>query len=150
MSLRNAELSDKLVEVRLENDTLVSQVQFRQGSGSNISPFGGYSCALARNRGHAGALTAAEMVAGDELHGNVKDKHTIIVYEHRCSVAKQLRSKNWFLDSMAHMLFMAVCYKGDATHDNMMERGKKHVACIAATCLSSSADIGGIIFCFVG
>ena len=88
---------DMVVALQRELDDVLSLVQFRSGRDySNVSCFGGYSLAIARNKGHAGSSTTLDMIANDALHGFVKDKKTVIVFEHRVAAAKRLRSRDLY------------------------------------------------------
>ena len=67
---------------------MIKHVSYRSGPAGQISFFGGYNLAIRRACSHASALAVAQMVTGDEFHGNIKAKNSIILFEHRCATAK--------------------------------------------------------------
>ncbi|CAK0898653.1 unnamed protein product, partial [Prorocentrum cordatum] len=89
---RAALLADQLAERNQEEQVLMQAVRFRSGGRANVSLFGGCTLALRRNVAHAGGAATAAMVAGDELHGAVKDKRTVWTYEHRAAAAVRARA----------------------------------------------------------
>eukprot|EP00959_Pyramimonas_sp_CCMP1952_P438377 9177580-Pyramimonas_sp.AAC.1 len=79
-----------LYEANQEIVALKAQATFRPGR--NVTTYGGYCLAVRRNVGHASAAATALMVTG-EGEGGVKDKNTVVSYEHRAAAGKVIRSK---------------------------------------------------------
>ena len=70
---------------------LKRRMAFRSGNpGSNVSPFGGYSPALARAKTHAGSAVIADVVAGEIERGRVRDFKAVLRYEHRAALGARL------------------------------------------------------------
>ena len=88
-------VQNRLTHVVQKHKESMRKVCWRHGK-RNISPFGGYSLAIARSKGHASAQTCVSMVAGSAIVGEFKDKHIVTRYEHRASVCSRLRSATIF------------------------------------------------------
>lgn len=58
-----------------------------RGLGRNVGPMGGYTLAIARNKGHASAQTTVDMVASSEAAGELKSKKIVYLYEARLALA---------------------------------------------------------------
>ena len=77
-------------------DDLLAQVSFRPDEGCKVRPYGGYVLALAYTRVCASARTVADLVAGQEHAGLVKDPKTVRTYATRSLIGMRLMSKDRF------------------------------------------------------
>ena len=146
-----ARLSDRcshLVSVAAEADAqtlaLAQAINYRPGR--NITVHGGYNLALIRNKSHVGTSAVALMVGESEMHGKLtyETRQSVIVFEHRAAVAKQVRSRTFYrqVDSYSNTGagdsgnsvsgFEVHLFKGDATKQDMVDKHKLHVS----TCTS--------------
>ena len=133
---RSDTLQHKLNEEIEKCTTLVAHTNFRPGL-RRISLYGGYTLALRRSFGNASAGVAAKMVAGAEDNGGFTDPKVVILFEHRAAQAKRSRAHNFFVEADAEKAdvpdwFEIVCYRGDATQQQAIDKEKMHVSLISA------------------
>ena len=133
---RSDTLQHKLNEEIEKCTTLVAHTNFRPGL-RRISLYGGYTLALRRSFGNASAGVAAKMVAGAEDNGGFTDHQVVILFEHRAAQAKRSRAHNFFVEADAEKAdvpdwFEIVCYRGDATQQQAIDKEKMHVSLISA------------------
>ncbi len=152
---RNAEAKCRLLEHRLVASEaacgeLVHQVRWREGC-KKISPFGGYSLALLRNKAHVGAKEAIAMIARDEVRGAFKSKNIVVEYEHKAATAQKLISKE-FHDQLGSFelergfaLVEAFVYKGDATNQEALDKCKIHVSTVDTIALHVLRNSNGVV-----
>ena len=88
---RNKVLEDKLEAASVSANELVQVTYWRTGS-KHISVFGGYSLAIVRNIGHAGAKEVVATCAGDEVRGGIRSKKVVWEYEHKAAIAMNMIS----------------------------------------------------------
>ena len=88
----------------------------------------GYTLALRRNLSHVGARVAAEMIAGGDDQGNLRDKKVVLVYEHRAAMAKRIRNKHIIAEALGEgaEVWMVVNYRGDGTQQEAIDKEKVH------------------------
>ena len=91
---RNTVLEDKLEAASVSANELVQATYWRTGS-KHISVFGGYSLAIVRNIGHAGAKEVVAMCAGDEVRGGIRSKKVVWEYEHKAAIAMNMISSSF-------------------------------------------------------
>lgn len=81
------------------------------------------------------------MITGGPVEGQVvSDPRSVIRFEHRIATAKALRCKAFFLQAAeegvanpphAGVCIEAILYRGDATHQQVVEKSKVHVSLVA-------------------
>ena len=125
----------------------------------------GYSLAIRRNRGgQASAASAIAMIAGDPVHGALKDKHIITKYEFKVAVVDLLNTnafqesvealhaivpvgeaRDMNAESRAIVSVELFQFLGDATHSEAIDKSKMHLASFTTqTCGAQSwADVSG-------
>ncbi len=145
-------LRERLQQEQHACSILVAERAFRPGI-RNLSLKAGYTLALRRNLAHAAAGVAAKMVMGDKESGGevAATQNTVIMYEHKAAAAKRLRSKlTLSKDRIASdlvpldndMILGVICYKGDATQQEAIDKEKVHVSLITTVvaCLQRSVS----------
>ena len=108
-------------------------VEFRGGKGKHVSRFGGYTLAAGRANAHIGAAVLAQIMAGGEHQGEVKDRHTIYAYEHKMATAKNLRSIATYLELSNVGDLECHEIKSDATHEFAAQISKVHVCKVSSS-----------------
>eukprot|EP00959_Pyramimonas_sp_CCMP1952_P170327 3558866-Pyramimonas_sp.AAC.1 len=114
-------------EVKSQLAETLKKINFRPNR--EITTYGGYSLARARNVSHTSAAATACMVAGDPLKGGLHDKAVVLKYEHRLAAAKTIRSMDFYENLEPTDLCMHTI-KCDATNSNAIERSKVHVSIV--------------------
>ena len=111
-----------------------------------ITTVGGYTLAIRRNIAHASAKATAEMVTGTDAApgsgGRVQDPHTVVSYEHRASIAKALRSRDFYSRPTAEEAANQVevhLLKCDGTHSQAIEKSKVHVSAVHSSVFNIAA-----------
>ena len=90
--------------------------------------------AAKRALGTASAASTAAMVAGDAVHGSVKDVHSVLAYEHRMGTAKMMVAMDTHKqieDSLADLTFYELNF--DGTHSNACNKEKVLVSIFTTT-----------------
>ena len=136
----------RLAEKQAELDEQSTIFNWRKGQ-RLISNFGGYSLALRRNFSNVGAAAAAKMISEDR--GGFKAKNMVIAYEHKVCVVQRLMSTTFYdtirkasddlvararSDPQAEQqrCVLVMCYKGDATNSEALEKSKIHVSSLSS------------------
>ena len=116
-------LEERNQTLKTDAKALIAQHDLRPNR--NITIFGGYSLAHRRNMGHCSALVAARMVTEAAFGGEVKDRKSVLMYEHRLACAKTRKSALMYEDALSADTDVSVhSYKADATHQQAVEKSK--------------------------
>ena len=132
-------LEMQLVETKEELSQLQLHTQYRSGAKfSKVTTFGGYHLAAKSTIGTAGARATAEIAGGDAEQGNLRDPHTVILYEHRMAVAIRLKAAEERDAYVSQgILFEAIEIKCDSTHQSAIDKEKVHASVIGVSSISS-------------
>ena len=148
---------DALVIMESRVNELQSMVNYRVHGGlkGHISKWSGYNLALRRNRASAGAKAIVSVLAGDAIHGALRSKDAVYVFEHRAAAAKRTRAIQHYASAYGSLsveppiepsppppedarlkkscLVIAHAYLGDGTHTEIIDRKKVHVGTLRST-----------------
>ena len=127
--------------LRMQLKSVLKQVRFRKGFNCHVTPFSGYTLAIRRNCGHSSAAVTCAMVACGELGGNVTDRRTVWVYEHRLACAKRVRSSAMYQSCFNNTSDICEVHRiaSDATHHEAVQRKKVHMSLITSVCAPHAA-----------
>ena len=126
---------------------LEKKAKYRRGFAAHVHPWAGYALALKTNQGHTSASVTTSMVAGDEHQGQVQDKKTVWLYEHRAACAKRLRSKLRYdgLNDPGDADMRSCCethlIKSDASTHEAVDRAKVHMSLVQSTWIPSRQPV---------
>eukprot|EP00927_Polykrikos_kofoidii_P002667 TRINITY_DN11067_c0_g1_i1.p1 TRINITY_DN11067_c0_g1~~TRINITY_DN11067_c0_g1_i1.p1 ORF type:complete len:1330 (-),score=171.22 TRINITY_DN11067_c0_g1_i1:47-4036(-) len=143
---------ERCEELEGKHQQLVGAVCFRPAK-RNVSVFGAYSMAIARNVGFASAKSTLLMMGGTEAAGQLKSKDIVYAYEHRAVHAQRIMSARDYehirvvaadAQSDGRPTFKVCQYRGDATKQEAVRKEKVHVSdltTIAGTIRNDTAEM---------
>ncbi len=118
-----------------DSDALRQRNNFRPGR--HVTQHGGYTLALARNEGHAGGVTTAQMVSANDLHDNAADRRIVWQNEHRAvaCVRAAAHEKQAEADTCEVDGILATC---DGTSQDAIQKRKVHTSLVSSYALIPS------------
>ncbi len=138
-----------IVQKNAALERLESAINYRPGK-RNVSSVGGFELAIRRKFGHASALVAVKMIAGDAAHGGLKDPRSVNKCEHKACVAQRIQDKahdddfkeaSELIDPGSRFMHIsAFSVRADGTSQNAVDKAKIHVSLINHVGISASAQ----------